>query len=162
MTIPVYCPGSIIDIGHKYGEQMPNRIVIDAVYQKKRSNGWLYWVFSEMHNNYTYMSESMIDHRVVGGCDVNEYPKEYRNRYKKGYRFCGDYPNFIAQDKAIKMRDQKEIVSVVLYPSLDRDGGKLRDYYGLWIKYNTTIYDDGTIYSYNKPISAPDRPIVIK
>jgi hypothetical protein len=161
ITAPKYCPGSVVDLGHKYGEQMPNRIKIDAVYRKENSNSWMYWVFSEMHNNYTYMSEGMINHRLVDGAIIDDMPAEYKKRYSKGYRFCGHYPNFIAQDKAIKMRDEKEIASVILHPAIDDNGNEIYDYYGLWIKYGVVVYDNGNIWN-NGMQPRQSKSIIIK
>lgn len=146
VTIPLYNPGSVIDLGHKFGERMPNRIKINMVYQKDGSPCWMYEVLSEMHNGATYLKEDDITEKLSRQTSACYKLDIIKNRYKRGYRFCGNYGDFIARDKAEKMKDMKEILSIILYPAIDKSGKKMKkDMYGLWVKYNTSISDTGVV-----------------
>jgi hypothetical protein len=156
VTTPLYNPGSVIDLGHKFGEHMPNRIKINMVYQKENSPCWMYEVFSEMHNGATYLKEDDIAYRISQQTSSCYDLDIIKKRYKRGYRFCGNYGDFIAKSKAEKMKDMKEISSIVLYPAIDKNGKKMKkDMYGLWVKYNTSISNTGFV-------ECEDEGIIIK
>lgn len=151
MTIPKYAPGSVIDLGHKYGVQMPNRIKIATVYIKDvDKGGWMYEVFSEMHNGATFMSEAMITERLSKHTSPCYSRSDIKKRYADGYRFCGNYPEFVAKDKADKMKEMKEVAGVILYRGINPNGKKMEGYYGLWVKYNTPISDNGDISQFDE------------
>jgi hypothetical protein len=145
MIIPKYTPGSVIDLGHKYGERMPNRIKIVTAYIRNVDKGWMYEVFSEMHNCAIFMSEKMIDKRISKHTSQCYNLQVIKDRYYNGYRFCGNYPDFIAKDKAQKMKDMEGISGVILSSAVDSNGNNMREYHGLWVKYRRPISDNGNI-----------------
>ena len=156
MTKPKYKPGSVIDLGHKFGTKMPNRIKIVTAYIRDINKGWMYEVFSEMHNGPTFMSERMISERESKHISPCYKLDAIKDRYMNGYRFCGNYPDFIAHDKAQKMKDVEEISSVVLFHAVNGNGHSMDGYRGLWVRYNRPISNNGDIPSYN------DDCIIIK
>lgn len=159
---PRFAPADVIDLSYRHLEALPNRLIIRMVYMKVDSCEWMYDTITETSGDCksVQMKESFIVDRMC-----NKFATAYKDpfvikMYEEGYRWAGNFPTFIATDKAKKLIPLDNISSIMLYDAVRSTGGKMNDYLGIWVKYNTTIGNNGTITTRN--INVGISPIVIK
>lgn len=143
--LPKFMPGQVIDLSYKY-KGLPNRILIKYVYIKEHCTQWMYNVHLENLNKDTILSESFIINN-----SINSNLKIYKHAdiiklYNDGWRFCGNREREDAKKIASKYATSNYINNVILRPAINYEGCLVNGSYGIWIKYNTTINNDGTIY----------------
>lgn len=140
MRKPKYSTRDVIDLRFTH-DSMPDRIYINAVYQKDTSTEWMYQVFSEKRNDYIYMAESQID-KVISKKDSKCYENPIiKELYENGFRFCGNNKRDTAFSRANSMVNAKYIKHIILAEAFDKDGSPMPGYLGLWVQYNATISD---------------------
>lgn len=141
--LPRFMPGQVIDLSYKKG--LPNRILIKTVFIKEQSDEWLYEVYLENTGEITTLKQSII----VSSMTKKESPVykcgEIINLYNSGWRFCGNFDVNEAHNIAAKIATSKYIKNVVLRHALNYHGCLVNDKYGIWIRYNNIINNDGTI-----------------
>ena len=137
-SAPKYRAGEAYYLSHKTGA--PARIFIDAVYMKALSKEWMYCIRSEANRNaVTYVSESVLSHRISKH-DASIYKNDIvSKRYDDGYRFAGNFKMDDAINRGKEFAKNENIVSVLLHPALDYNGKIIDDEYGIWIKWSYTI-----------------------
>lgn len=142
--LPKFMPGQVIDLTYKH-KGLPNRLVIKTVFIHEQSDQWMYEVFLENIGEFTTLNENFITINMT--CKSARVYKcaEIINLYNNGWRFCGNFTKKTAHSTASKYATNKYINSIILRHALDNSGCLLNDMYGMWIKYNTIINDDGTI-----------------
>lgn len=149
MKAPKYEPRSIIDLRFSH-ETMPDRIYVEMVYQRDKSNCWMYRVISEKCGKVEFMREDEIDKFIS-----KKIAKVYENPvvqdlYKKGFRFCGNSKKDTAFARALKLKPAQYISEIVLVDAFNNDGDNIIGEYGLWVKYNLQITSDAEIDGYQK------------
>ena len=142
--LPKFMPGQVIDLSYKH-KGLPNRLVVKTVFLHEQSNQWMYEVFLENIGELTTLNEDFITSNMT--CKSARVYKcaEIINLYNNGWRFCGNFTKKNAHSTASKCATNKYINGIILRHALDSSGCLLNDMYGMWIKYNTIINDDGTI-----------------
>lgn len=147
-TIPEFYPGQVIDLSYKTNN-MPNRILIRAVYREEQHKEWMYKAITETNSNndddVAIFAESFIKERRTN----HSYPVYKSNiikqRIKDGFRFCGNYQLYEARARGENLKSDKRIEKIIMYPALDYRGVLIPDQAGLWVKYTTVITDNGNV-----------------
>lgn len=140
---PLFECGEIIDIrdGNVMHVRMPDRVGIEAVYRKTKSNDWLYYVLSEQSNKYVYMSQ-----KKLYGSQSKRTAECYKDKivttlYDNGFRFVSNESGD-KLDKLLKtLSNMSEIKSVITVNPAIYPNGTYADEHikGVWVKYNITI-----------------------
>lgn len=142
--LPKYMPGQVIDLSYKY-RGLPNRLLIKSVFTREQDNQWIYECIIENTGELTTLNESFIINNAVRR-DRKVYKcKEVISLYNTGWRFCGNFNKANAHAIAGKYATNRYIRNIILRPALDPNGCLYDDHYGMWVKYNNIINDDGTI-----------------
>lgn len=160
LKMPLYAPCDVIDLGHKTFTTLPNRLYIKAVFLRRDDKCWMYQALNEATGEDRVFDEDFIKSRKSDKTAKVYNNKGIKARLAQGYRFCGNYADFIARDKGKTLAAMETIDSIILMPALDRYGRPIKDESGLWIKYATVINDDGTVVSKKNGEEIP--PLVIK
>lgn len=145
---PKYQPGEVIDLTYKTEGSLPNRIFVKTVYCREQDCQWLYEVILENTGCKTTMTEAFINERKANRTASVYKTQEIMERYTKGYRFCGNEAQVHAIVLAEKLKSNSSIAAIMLYPALDPTGRLIKDSYGIWIKYNHIIDDNGELHEY--------------
>lgn len=156
--LPHFMPGQVIDLSYK-SKGLPNRLLIKSVFIREQDNQWMFECIIESTGESTVLNESFIVNNMTHkGSEVYKC-KEIINLYNSGWRFCGNKSRSTAHSIASKHATNRYIRSIILRPALDSKGCLMNNHYGMWIRYNHTINDDGTII-FDRELS--DDVIVIK
>lgn len=146
--LPRFMPGQVIDLSYK-NKGLPNRIIIRIVFINEQSKGWLYEVQHENTGEISVLSQDFIAINMT----KRELPvykcTEIINLYNSGWRFCGNYSVEEAHKVSAKIATSKHIKNVIIRHALNHLGCLVNDKRSIWIKYCTTIRDDGTIVDNN-------------
>lgn len=143
--LPRYSIGQVIDLSCKRGSRLPMRIKILTIFYNHGDGVWRYQVHTESSVEKVIMTEREISNLA---CHKNSkaYSVPFIARmYADGYRWCGNFSRLQADCKGMALRDNADIESIRLYPAYNNTGSCIPDQCGLWIKYNTSIGDDGII-----------------
>lgn len=145
LKLPMFAPADIIDLSYKRIEALPNRIRIMAVYLRESDGEWHYQAICETTGDNIVMSESFISERMANHqCNIYHI-EPIKSLYASGYRWAGNYPDFIAEDKAKKLIPLDNIRDIKLHTAFDTTGGAITGCLGIWIRYTTVINNNGTI-----------------
>lgn len=144
LKAPKYNPGQVIDLGFKYMERMPTRIKILQVSATTNSDEWKYLVLSECTGEISVeMTESVI-YDSISRKSAQCYDTEFiKKLIANGFRYCGNMPELVAVNKAMKLSESETIEEVRLYDAINSNGNKVADYYGVWVKYKLTLDING-------------------
>lgn len=142
--LPKFMPGQVIDLSYKH-KGLPNRILIKCAFVREQDDQWMYECFIENIGEISILNENFI----VGNATNRGLPvykcADVIKLYNDGWRYCGN----IAKDKAVehasKCATNGYIKDIILRPAIDGRGCLVNDAYGMWIRYNNIINDDGTI-----------------
>ena len=140
---PKYNAGSTYFLSSVTG--LPARVFIDIVYKKARSTEWMYGIYSEANpkRDLVFVSESMLSERVSKHSSKVYKLPEIIDRIDNGYRFCGNYELDMATQRGKEYAKNSNIASVMLYKAINSNGDPIDNCYGLWIKWNDPINEDG-------------------
>ena len=142
--LPHFMPGQVIDLSYKH-KGLPNRLLIQSVFIREQDSGWMFQCIIESTGESTILDENFIVNNMTHkGSEVYKC-KEVINLYNTGWRFCGNKSRSTAHSIASKHATNRYIRSIILRPALDGKGCLLQNNYGMWIRYNNTINNDGTI-----------------
>ena len=142
--LPRFMPGQVIDLSYKH-KGLPNRILIKTVYTREQDKGWMYAVYLENTGERTALDEDfIISHMTTKSTQVYRSPDVIK-LYNDGWRFCGNFDKDTAFDMASKCATNIYIKDIILKPALNAKGCLVNNQYGMWIRYNTIINDNGTI-----------------
>ena len=156
--LPRFMPGQIIDISYKKGE-LPDRLLIKTVYMREEDDTWMYGVYSEKAHNIISLNQDFIrDNMTTKYTPVYKMPKIIK-MYADGWRFCGNYPKDKAMALSGKYAINNNINNIIIRPALNSMGNPVDNEYGIWIRYNTTITDNGNMHD---NLAKEDDIIVIK
>lgn len=142
--LPKYMPGQVIDLSYKH-KGLPNRLLIKTAFIREHDDQWMYEVFLENIGEVTTLNEEFISANMTNKATQVYKCAEIINLYNGGWRFCGNHKRSLAHSVASKSAVNRYIKNIILRPALDSKGCLQNDYYGMWIKYNTIINDDGTV-----------------
>lgn len=140
---PKYAPGDVIDLSYKMFSTLPNRIYIQAVYCRIHDSEWMYSVLNEATGAVIPMNEGFINERITKHKSPVYKTELIKGLINDGYRFAGNFPDWIAEKKAKKIAYIDTIHSILLYNALDPNGNPMDGYKGIWVKYTTVIHDNG-------------------
>lgn len=142
--LPRFMPGQIIDLSYK-NKGLPNRILIKAVFVREQDIEWMYEVYHENTGDVTTLDQSFIvSNMTERKCTVYKCI-EVINLYNNGWRFCGNFNINEAHNLGAKYATNRYIKEIILRHALDSRGCLIPDKYGMWIRYNNIINDNGTI-----------------
>jgi hypothetical protein len=142
--LPRFMPGQVIDLSYK-SKGLPNRILIKTVFIREHNSTWIYEVFLENTGEVTSLDQDFIVANMTKK-DREVYKcREIINLYNDGWRFCGNFGRTEAHKVAAQIATTEYVKNVILKPALDYRGVLINDKYGIWIRYNNIIYDNGTI-----------------
>lgn len=144
--LPRFMPGQVIDISYRH-KGLPNRLLIKSAFVREQDTEWMYSVYLENVGENTILPQKFILENMVVR-DTNVYKcADVIKAYNDGWRFCGNYCKNTAQDTAAKYSTNKYIKNIILKPALNSNGCLIHNKYGIWIRYNNPISDDGIITS---------------
>lgn len=156
--LPKFMPGQVIDLSYKY-KGLPNRLLIKSVFVREQDEQWMYECIIESTGDITVLSQSFISNNMINK-ELEIYKcKEVISLYSTGWRFCGNFSRSHAHSIAGKHATNRYIKGIILRPALDPKGRLYKDNYGMWIKYDNIISNDGTI---NRGSELSDDVIVVK
>lgn len=142
--LPKFMPGQVVDLSYKKGG-LPNRLLIKMAFIREQDNDWMYKCIIESTGEDTILKQSFIINNMTNK-EFDVYKcKEVINLYNTGWRFCGNFNISIAHTIAGKYATNRYIRSIILKPALSSKGCLIQNQYGMWIRYNNTINNDGTI-----------------
>lgn len=156
--LPQFMPGQVIDISFKCTNGVPDRLLVTMVAIREQDKNWIYRVLMESTGEQIYLTEKDISNNMVNKYAQVYNCKEVLGLYSEGWRFCGNYTKQVAEETGAKLATIRNIKNIILRPALDASGNPLPNHYGVWIRYNMTINNDGTVAT----IVADDSVIVIK
>jgi hypothetical protein len=142
--LPKFMPGQVVDLSYK-NKGLPNRLLIQSVFIREQDNQWMYQCIIESTGESTILNEDFITNNMTHKESEVYKCKEIINLYNAGWRFCGNKSISTAHTIASKHATNRYIRGIILRPALDSKGCLLHNNYGMWIRYNNTINDDGTI-----------------
>lgn len=142
--LPKFMPGQVVDLSYK-SKGLPNRLLIQAVFTREHDNQWMYQCIIESTGESTTLNEDFIVANMTHKASEVYKCKEIINLYNTGWRFCGNKSKSTAHSIAGKHATNRYVRSIILRPALAPNGCLLQDHYGIWIKYNNIINDDGTV-----------------
>lgn len=142
--LPKFMPGQVIDLSYKH-KGLPNRLLIKTVFIREQDDQWMYEVFLENIGNVTTLNEDFIANNMTNKRTQVYKCTEVINLYNTGWRFCGNFDKESAQTVAAKYATNRWIKNIILRHALDSRGCLIANKYGMWIRHNDIINDDGTI-----------------
>lgn len=143
-SLPKFMPGQVIDLSYK-NKGLPNRILIKTVFIKEQNSGWMYEVYLENTGETSTLDEAFITNNMTKKESPVYKCREIINLYNDGWRFCGNLSIKEANLTAAKLATNRYIKNIILRHALNYHGCLVSDKYGMWIRYNNTINNDGTI-----------------
>lgn len=145
--LPKFSPGQVIDISYRYNG-LPLRLLIKSVYMSIGNNEWKYNCCKEDDLRNVALFESFIINNKINDSKAVYKHNDVVGLYRDGFRFCGNHKDkHIAYNNGARYATNNNIRNVILKPALDANGEPIDDGYGIWIKYNNHIDNDGTIFS---------------
>lgn len=142
--LPRFMPGQVIDLSYK-NKGLPNRILIKTVFIREHNRTWLYEVYLENTGEVTTLDENFIKENMTTRSREVYKCRVVINLYNEGWRFCGNFGRTEAHKLAAQIATTNHIKNVILKPALDYRGVLINDKYGIWIRHNNIINDDGTV-----------------
>jgi hypothetical protein len=139
---PKFIPGQVIDLSYKHGG-LPNRIKIAQVMLSSVEAGYTYNVALESTKEITNMNEQFIlDRACHKGAPVYSLDT-IRKRYERGWRFCGNYYDGVAVDKAKDIAKSHQVAHVRITEAYYPDGNFVYGQCAVWLQYKNPIADEG-------------------
>lgn len=143
-ALPKFMPGQVIDLSYK-SKGLPNRLLIKSVFIREQDEWWMYECIIESTGEVTILSQNFIMENMSNK-DFPVYKcAEIIKLYNDGWRFCGNKSRSTAHSIASKHATNRYIRGIILRPALAPNGCLMQDHYGMWIRYNNIINNDGTI-----------------
>ena len=160
MKAPIYGLGEVISLSHDdMPDKMPERICIQGIRAKIGATGWTYDTTCESTG---YTGE--YDESFINNSKSNIWAPVYKlpavvERMSYGYRWAGNYCKEDAMTRGTLIAGKSNVKNVRLYPALNGSGGSVKPHYGIWVRYNTIMDDEGKI---TKVVERQGGAIVIK